>query len=175
MYAWQTLTGIGFMFHSAPQAFFLNQVGGILSIIVLCVAFASLLKTRDSSEKGSNLLNLPLLGATMLYSMPMVIFQQAKDMKLDTGLFFVSVIGIYALTHILLDHKKHDSNEESVNQLTKPSPLTGWFRKHADLLSILFVGVVIGLAFAIKFTSLMLIIGVLGLICFAYLGLGGFF
>lgn len=25
--AWQSFTGIGFLFHSAPQAFFLNQVG----------------------------------------------------------------------------------------------------------------------------------------------------
>lgn len=39
MSAWQTLTGIGFMFHSAPQAFFLNQIGGVLSIIVLGIAF----------------------------------------------------------------------------------------------------------------------------------------
>lgn len=38
MIAWQTLTGIGFMFHSAPQAFFMNQLGGILSIIVLMTA-----------------------------------------------------------------------------------------------------------------------------------------
>lgn len=27
MMAWQTFTGIGFMFHSAPLAFFFNQVG----------------------------------------------------------------------------------------------------------------------------------------------------
>jgi hypothetical protein len=26
MMTWQTLTGIGFMFHSAPQAFFMNQI-----------------------------------------------------------------------------------------------------------------------------------------------------
>lgn len=38
------------MFHSAPQAFFMNQIGGILSIIVLIVAFGSLLR-RETSLK----------------------------------------------------------------------------------------------------------------------------
>lgn len=64
MVAWQTLTGIGFMFHSAPQAFFMNQIGGILSIIVLIVAFGSLMKNRTSLGKGeesNSFINLPLL------------------------------------------------------------------------------------------------------------------
>jgi len=29
--------------------------------------------------------------------MPMVVFQQAKDMKLDAGLFFISIIALYML------------------------------------------------------------------------------
>jgi hypothetical protein len=29
--------------------------------------------------------------------MPMVVFEQAKDMKLDPGLFFVSIIAVYVL------------------------------------------------------------------------------
>jgi hypothetical protein len=33
----------------------------------------------------------------MFIAMPMVVFQQAKDMKLDPGLFFVSIIAIYLL------------------------------------------------------------------------------
>jgi hypothetical protein len=33
----------------------------------------------------------------MFISMPMVVFQQAKDMKLDPGLFFVSIISLYLL------------------------------------------------------------------------------
>jgi hypothetical protein len=43
--------------------------------------------------------------------MPMVIFQQAKDMKLDPGLFFVSAIIIYALIYLCLkylENKKED-------------------------------------------------------------------
>lgn len=42
----------------------------------------------------------------MFYAMPMVIFQQAKDMKLDPGLFFISVIGIYGVIHLLLRYRE---------------------------------------------------------------------
>jgi hypothetical protein len=41
------------------------------------------------------MLAIPIILTAMFYSMPMIIFQQAKDMKLDTGLFFISVIGLY--------------------------------------------------------------------------------
>jgi hypothetical protein len=44
-------------------------------------------------------------------SMPMIIFEQAKDMKLDPGLFFVSAIIIYALIYLFLkylENKKED-------------------------------------------------------------------
>jgi hypothetical protein len=42
----------------------------------------------------------------MFYAMPMVIFQQAKDMKLDPGLFFVSVIGIYGMIYLFLRYRE---------------------------------------------------------------------
>jgi hypothetical protein len=29
--------------------------------------------------------------------MPMIVFQQAKDMKLDAGLFFISITALYML------------------------------------------------------------------------------
>lgn len=93
------------MFHSAPQAFFINQIGGILSVIVLGLVFSSLLKTSNGG-KSKSFINLPLLGATMFYAMPMVIFQQAKDMKLDPGLFFVSVIAVYGILHLFLKYRE---------------------------------------------------------------------
>ena len=112
MMTWQVLTGIGFMFHSAPQAFFMNQIGGMLSVIVLVVAFGSLMKTKPtapaslSKEGNDSFINLPLLGATIFYAMPMVIFQQAKDMKLDPGLFFVSAIGVYGMIYLFLKYRE---------------------------------------------------------------------
>jgi len=41
--------------------------------------------------------------------MPMVVFQQAKDMKLDAGLFFVSIISVYLMYkyYLRLDNKSY--------------------------------------------------------------------
>jgi len=169
MVAWQTLTGIGFMFHSAPLSFFMNQIGGILSVIVLVVAFGSLLKSKSPHSnplpKGEGVsksfLNLPLLGATMFYAMPMVIFQQAKDMKLDPGLFFVSAIGIYGMIYLFLRYRE---NLEGANEQNKDDTPLEFFAHHKNLAYILIIGTIVGLAFAIKFTTLMLILGLLGVI-----------
>lgn len=173
MMTWQVFTGIGFMFHSAPQAFFMNQIGGILSVIVLGIAISSLLKQRETGLKGdrspngsSSFINLPLLGATMFYAMPMIIFQQAKDMKLDPGLFFVSVIGIYGIISLFLRYK--DSLEISSEQKSDDTPV-GFFAHHKNLAYILIIGTIVGLAFAIKFTTLMLILGLLGVVFYAKL------
>lgn len=176
MVAWQILTGIGFMFHSAPQAFFMNQIGGILSIIVLIVAFKSLIKgNKTSKETSESFINLPLLGATMFYAMPMVIFQQAKDMKLDPGLFFVSIIGIYGMIYLFLRYRENleVKNEQTKSEENKETPLE-FFSHHKNLAYILIIGTIVGLAFAIKFTTLMLVLGLIGVIFYAKLGLAGF-
>ena len=191
MVAWQIFTGIGFMFHSAPQAFFMNQIGGILSIIVLIVVFGSLLKGNKNStqEMSKSFLNLPLLGATMFYAMPMVIFQQAKDMKLDPGLFFISVIGIYGIIYLFLRYRENleeihtqskgaleifllDEKDTKVTN-EKDTPVE-FFSHHKNLAYLLIIGTIVGLAFAIKFTTLMLILGLIGVIFYAKLGLAGF-
>ena len=108
--------------------------------------------------------------------MPMVIFQQAKDMKLDPGLFFVSVIGIYGMIYLFLRYKENleATNEQSKKaQNTEDTPLE-FFSHHKNLAYILIIGVIVGLAFAIKFTTLMLILGLIGVIFYAKLGLAGF-
>lgn len=116
-------------------------------------------------------MNLPLLAATMFYAMPMVIFQQAKDMKLDPGLFFVSVIGIYGMISLFLRYR--DTLEVSNESKTDANPLA-FFAHHKNLAYIFIIGTIVGLAFAIKFTTLMLILGLLGVIFYAKLGLAGF-
>ena len=132
MTLWQTFTGIGHLFHSTPQAFFLNEMGTLLSVFALFFGIRHLL---DNKPK---LLSLPLIGATIFMAMPMVIFQQAKDMKLDTGLFGVSVI---ALLTFLAALKRSDAKQSQ------------------RLMGV--AGFLIGIAFAIKFTSLMLILAAL--------------
>jgi hypothetical protein len=45
----------------------------------------------------------------MFISMPMIVFQQAKDMKLDPGLFFISIIVVYLTFkyYLKLDNKTY--------------------------------------------------------------------
>lgn len=143
--AWQALTGIGFLFRSATQAFFLNQIGGILSIVTIGLFLKRIISFPDSKK---SYLNLPLLFATLVYAMPMIVFQQAKDMKLDPGLLAITTGAIFVV-YELVRAKKEDRSE---------------FWKLAAL-----AGFLAGIAFAIKFTTLMLFLGAAATI--AYVGL----
>lgn len=144
MYSWQTFTWIGYLFSSATQAFFLNAFGGFASFIILLKIFKDLFK----SEKKS-FFNIPLLLAVMFISMPMIVFEQAKDMKLDPGLFFISISALYLFVNYLLQK----------NKLAKD-----------NIIILLIIGWILGLSFTIKFTSLLLIIGVLALLFFNRIG-----
>ncbi len=134
------------------------------------------MRQSKSSSTGKSFINLPLLAATMFYAMPMVIFQQAKDMKLDPGLFFVSVIGIYGMIYLFLRYKENleATNEQDKKALNNEDTPLEFFSHHKNLAYILIIGVIVGLAFAIKFTTLMLILGLIGVIFYAKLGLAGF-
>lgn len=85
-------------------------------------------------------------------SMPMVIFQQAKDMKIDPALFAMSIGAIVALFASL---KAED--------------------KKIRFVLLAFAGAMAGGAFVMKFTTLMLIVAGLATIWYASMGLLGFF
>jgi hypothetical protein len=68
-------------------------------------------------ENKKTFINIPMLAATIFISMPMVVFQQAKDMKLDTGLFFVSVIVIYLFYYLYNKPKKEIILREKKDRL----------------------------------------------------------
>lgn len=88
MYAWQLITGTGYLFsYIAAQAFYINQLGGILAVITITCGLSLLFEEKNKKY----LLSLPIIFATIFYAMPMNIFQQAKDMKLDPALLFVSI------------------------------------------------------------------------------------
>ncbi|MFZ4461773.1 MAG: hypothetical protein ACOYN2_04565 [Patescibacteria group bacterium] len=146
MALWQSFTAIGQMINSAPQAFFFNQIGSLLAICALFFGIRTLI------PKTPRYLSLPLLASTIFMSMPMVIFQQAKDMKLDPGLFGISVIALVTLLIAL----KEDEDQSLRNKL------------------IFITGLLISVAFAIKFTSLMLIIGAFAALFYVGMGLSGF-
>ncbi len=188
MISWQVLTWIWYMFHSAPQAFFLNQLWWILSIITLIIVFSSLLKTDKK-----NFLNLPLLWAAVFYSMPMVIFQQAKDMKLDPWLFFISIIGLYLTYYLSLKYLWFEENEKIENwklkiennkflnfflKITSVFKSNNWisnfFDKKEKLVYMLIIWIIIWLAFSIKFTTLMLILGIIWVIFYINIGFSWF-
>jgi uncharacterized membrane protein HdeD (DUF308 family) len=74
--------------------------------------------------------------------MPMTVFQQAKDMKLDPAYLFFSISGIMLLFHAWKhSDKKHEKNNE--------------------LYLIGIIGLIIGFTFTIKFTSVMLVLACL--------------
>lgn len=149
--AWQSFTGIGFLFQSAPQAFYLNQVGGILSVVFIMLALARLFSFPDSKK---SYLSLPILFATALYAMPMIVFQQAKDMKLDPGLLCITTAAIFVLYEAV--HRKDEHGKD----VWKTFALAGFLA---------------GIAFAVKFTTLMLFLGGAALICYSGMGLAGFY
>jgi hypothetical protein len=146
MYTWQLITGSGFLWDQiAAQAFYVNQLGGILSIIIITSVLSYMLDRKSARY----LLSLPLLLAGIYYMMPMTVFQQAKDMKLDPGLMMVSVSAFGLLWY-------------TITQEWKPK---------ISYLLMGIVGVIVGLAFTIKLTTLILIISVFALIAYRILSL----
>ncbi len=141
---WQVFTGIGFLFDSPTQAFFFNQVGTLLTVLTLYSGISYF------TVKKPNLLPYPIIATTIFCSMPMVVFQQAKDMKLDLALFAVSIISVMLVFFALSST-----------------------RRSAMLRLMGLAGVLAGIAFSIKFTSIMIMIGTIGMFFYARLGLAG--
>lgn len=198
MYAWQVFTWIWYMFSAGTASFFLNTFWGILSLIVIVLSTSELLK---SSKK--TFINIPLLLGTLFLSMPMVIFQLAKDMKLDPGLFFISAITIYMTFYIFMKYigyKKETTGENFriisetqwdkntievvFNKKTKhwfSSYFTSFthiwediFSKKQYLIYMFIIWILAWFAFSIKFTSLLLISSLIWVIFYAKLWVAWF-
>ena len=94
MYSWQLITSTGFLFwNNAAQAFYINQLGGILAVIAIISTLSYIFEQKGKKS----LLSLPILFAAVYYAMPMTVFQQAKDMKLDPAYLFFSISGLILL------------------------------------------------------------------------------
>ena len=145
--AWQVFTGIGFLFSSNTQAFFLNNVWTFTSILFLFFMTHDFLK----HNKKQTLINIPLLVPTLFMLMPMVIFQQAKDMKLDIALFGFTVGTVYLLYKIL----KYISSDEKMSR----NDVISYFG---------LLGLFLGFLFTIKFTGILTLIAVLWVVCFFF-------
>jgi 4-hydroxybenzoate polyprenyltransferase len=91
------------------------------------------------SSTKKTFINIPLLLVTVFASMPMVVFQLAKDMKIDPGLLFISSIALYIMYYL---YTKFQSQKFTDKQF----------------LSYVFVlALIVGFTFTMKFTSLLLI------------------
>ncbi len=151
MMSWQTFTGIWYMLDNPTLAFFLNNVWWFLSVIIITLIVSEIFK-----NKRKTFIHLPLLAATLFISMPMIIFQQAKDMKLDAGLFFMSIIALYMLFEFYNNYKKIEISKTGILKLFLVIWLLLWF------------------TFTIKFTSLLLLSAVFWILFYTRLWILGF-
>ncbi len=156
MMSWQAFTGIGYMFNNPTLAFFLNNVWWFLSVIIITLIVSEIFK-----NKRKTFIHLPLLAATLFISMPMIIFQQAKDMKLDAGLFFISIIALYMLFEFYINYKNSKQEGKMLSKI--------WVLK-----LFLVIGLLLWFTFTIKFTSLLLISAIFGILFYARLWILGF-
>jgi hypothetical protein len=144
LYVWQLLTGTWFLFsHTAAQAFYINQLGWLLAVIAIICSVSYILE--ENGKKS--LIAFPILFAAIYYAMPMTVFQQAKDMKLDPALLFFS-ISAFSLLFALW------KSERTIKSI---------------FILIFISGLLIGFTFWVKLTSLMLLLGGLGLIAYKQL------
>lgn len=196
MIPWQVFTWIWYMFWSATQSFFLNNVGWILSLLVIILSLTDLLKS-----KSKTFINIPFLAWVIFLSMPMIIFQQAKDMKLDTWLFFISSIVVYLVIYIFTKYiwyteeeiKKwnleilNDSDKNSQNLfINYKNKFFNYFLKYTHiwetdifnnksyLIYLFLIWILAWFAFSIKITSLLLISWILWIFFYSKLWIAWF-
>lgn len=159
MVTWQTFTAVGFTLGSTTQAFFLNSFSGIISVlaVIFWIQFLirpeegnKLLSTLHLEKQTKSFISIPLLVGAIYLSLPMVIFHLAKDMKLDQGLFFISITSVVGLYHVLLTNTDR--------------------KKKLNLLYLFIIGIIVWFAFSIKLTTLLLISWIIGGIVFSEMG-----
>ena len=164
MFSWQIFTGIWYIFNSPTQAFFLNNLGWILSFILLVAIFSDLLQSKIKKF----FINIPLLLSTIFIAMPMFIFEQAKDMKLDPGLFFVSIASVYLIIKLLLNSHKSENNNNFKNKILSFFGNTK-LNIGSKYIYFFIIWILLWFTFSIKFTSLLLVSGVFALLFYARL------
>jgi len=109
---------------------------------------------------------------TLFIALPMVIFQQAKDMKLDPWFFFVSIICVYLIYKYVLREPKKSITSKIKGKLSSLSSIFKWWNSEElpiNMILIWIIGILAWFAFTIKFTALLLISAMIGVLFFARL------
>lgn len=148
MYFWELYTGIGFLTGTQVVAFYLNSFSWVIAALVVYFSLKYLLweqKTR---------FNIPLFSVMILLSMPMAVFQLAKDMKLDYGFLSITVIALTLCYFFVTTYGEKTKVQKYI---------LSWI-----------LGFLIGIAFSIKFTALLLLLWVLAVIFYTHFSLAGF-
>lgn len=150
MYLWELFTGIGFLFNSQTFAFFINSFSAVTAFLVTYFWSKLIL---PKIEKPA--INIHFLIATIYTCMPMVIFQVAKDMKLDIALYTISFLTIIITIYVYIKNDLWNTRERYI-----------YF---------FIIGILIGTAFIIKITSLLLLLWIIAIVSFYYLQITGLF
>jgi hypothetical protein len=132
-YSWGIFMSLGYLlFHSTMITLFLSLLGGILAFLGLYVAIQSYGEQRNMPH--AKVRTYALLSVTLFGTLPTVIFQSAKDMKVDlAALFFILLSFIALLT----------------------------WRTEKERLLLCLSGIFVGFAFTIKYTVLFFMITIL--------------
>lgn len=155
--AWQHFTAIGFLFSSPTQAFYLSELGGLMMLIATYLGLKVLLDEHTGKTSVA-----PMVWAAAIISLPMVVFHLAKDMKVDPALYTLSVAALVALCLAF----RLDRRWAGLSDTT----MIGWKEYIALPQSrlIIIAGLLTGVAFAVKLTTLMLLISGMAMIAFRY-------
>lgn len=164
MQAWELYTWIGFIFWSSTQAFYLNTFSWIIASLVIY------LFTKSFLNEKNEFINIPLTLVAIFLSMPMVIFQLGKDMKLDIWLFSISVIWLYMIYYIFVKKEefiweKTVDNEWMIDKI-KSLVNKQDFLKKEDYFYIFIAWIIIWFAFTIKLTTIIFISAIIWVIIF---------
>lgn len=105
-YMWGYIMSLGFIvFHSPTVALFLSFLGGVLCFF----GFIHLLEVyREKIDTANNRTSQhSIFIASLFYALPTVVFQSAKDMKVDLAALFFLILACILFLHIqTLSHGK---------------------------------------------------------------------
>lgn len=134
-YSWGLFMALGFLlFNSTTITLFLSFAGGLLAFFGLYVCVQSYCEQRNMPR--SQVYTYALLAATLFYTLPVIVFQSAKDMKVDLASLFFMLLAFLSFL--------------------------AWREKgHAEVRSLWLSGIFLGFAFTIKYTALFFIVAML--------------
>lgn len=165
-YNWSLLMSIGYViFGMTEMSLGISMLGAVLSLFALF----------QLSRRWLNI-NHALLTILIFYSLPAIVFQTYKDMKIDMGLLFIMLVAIIVFINWVEKIVKVEGEIPNIAEIAdtidnEPEQGEITFLQKNNLIIIL--GVLAGFSLGIKFTALFIVFGLLGGIWFVHSGKGG--